>query len=287
MKKMILGSALLLTNLWAESISILPYGGHLNYSSDSTKSFKNNGTVYGTYMSIGNLKYLLEADYAHINLKYKDATSTDLKQDDITVAYSAYNDKYMFKLGYHNIATTDEELGDGNVIIGSIGGYQFVGYDKYSYGVDEYYSRFNNGQDEDGARKAIKIIQTTPYFSFYKSINADFGNTVVVKGNYQKANDYVDNSYISYEASDTIFYKKFFTTFKAYGGEMRTGTKDGGFTVYNTLDLMKTGYGIKLGLNINKSTLMSLGYDINNYREYGKTVDGSNSVAIASLSYRY
>jgi len=108
-----------------------------------------------------------------------------------------------------------------------------------------------------------------------------------VKANYQIASNYIKKSYFSYDVSDTVFYKSFFFVLRGYGGRMRTGVKDNGFTVFNTLDLMKTGYGAKVAYNFTKKSLLSLSYDINNYREYGRTQDGSNSVVVASFSYKF
>ncbi len=288
MKKLLLGTTLIASALMAEVTTITPYGGTIDYGNDATKSFKDKATLVGAHMSIGTLEYLLEVDYSRITTKYLDSTTPDLKQDDITLAYSKYNAKTMFKVGVHYINTNDKQLEDGIIGIVALGGYKYFGYDKLSYGVEGYYSYYKNGHDENYVEvKKINIFQETPYISYYKSIDINWGNTFVLKGNFQQAQDYVKTSYSSFEISDTIFYKSFFTTLKYYNGEMRTGVKDSGMTAYNTLDLMKSGYDIKLGYYISKSTVVSVSYAQNTYTEYGLVTDNTNSIAIASLNYSF
>jgi len=292
MKKVILGSLLLASSVFGELVTVLPYGGVIDYDSDSSKSVKDKATLLGVHASVGTLKYLLEVDYSHIATKYKDSTIDDLSQDDISLVYGKYFDNFMFKIGDHYINTNDEELGDGNVVIAALGGYTFDGYDKYSYGLEGYYSTYSDGHDERFEKKSITITQLTPYLSFFKSISKDMSNTLVLKVNYEIASDYVDDSYTSYEISDTFGYKSFFTTLKYYDGEMRTGVKDAGFTVFNTLDLQKNGFDIKLGYYITKGAVVSVSYGQNNYEEYDEVNaasldEGTNSVMVATFSYTF
>jgi hypothetical protein len=292
MKKIVLGSVLLASSVFAEVVTVLPYGGIIDYDSDSAKSVKDKATLAGVHASVGTLKYLLEADYSHIRTKYKDSSISNLNQDDISLAYAMYFDNFMFRIGDHYINTNDEELGDANIVIAGLGGYNWDGYDKYSYGVDGYYSTYSDGHDEDFVKKSISITQLSPYASFYKYFNKDMTNTVLLKVNYQMASDYKDDNYTSFEVSDTFGYKNFFTTLKYYGGDMRTGVKDGGFTVFNTLDLMKDGFDVKLGYYLTPNATLSISYGQNNYEEYDQTTfstldEGTNSVTVATFSYTY
>jgi hypothetical protein len=279
-KKVIIGSAIIASCLFGEVISILPYGGHITYDKNKKKSGKDTANLTGVHASIGSLSYLVEVDYSKFAGKFKDITYKnfvgeskkivikDLDQEDIAFAGSMYFTNFMFKIGDHIVNTNDPLLKDGNVAFVAIGGYNFVGYDKYSYGVEGYYSKYSDGQDELNVRKSIVVTQFTPYLSFYKSFSYNFKNIISAKYNYQQAGDYVEDSYSSYEISDTIYYKNFFTTLKYYGGEMKTGVKDGGFTVMNTLDLMKNGYDVKLGHYISVNSTFTLSYGQNNYQEF-------------------
>jgi hypothetical protein len=216
----------------------------------------------------------------------------DLDQDDITITFSKYFSNWMFKIGNHDISTNDPLLKDGNVIITAVGGYAFHGYDKFSYGLEGYYSKYSDGQDELNVRKAISITQYTPYFSFFKSFSINLKNNISVKYNYQQASDYVKDNYTSYEISDTVYYKSFFATLKYYDGKMRTGVKDGGYTVMNSLDLIKDGFDVKMGYYLSANSIITLSYGENNYQEFtafpaSLLEDGTNSVTVATLNYSF
>jgi len=287
MKKIIISTLLSASLALGEIVNILPYGGTIEYGNDSTTSAKETAVLYGAHASIGTLSYLLEIDYAHINTQYKDSTLEDLSQDDITLAYASYSANIMFKVGGHYIDTNDEQLGNALIGIISIEGYNYFDYDKVSYGVNGFYSHYEKGHDENYEAKTVAITQLSPYLSYYKAININWGNTLLLKAHFQSADNYIQKEYSSYEISDTLFYKSLFLTLKYYDGEMRTGVKDSGFTVFNTLDLMKSGYSAKLGYYLTKDAILSASYGQNSYVEYGLVKENTNDVAIASLSYSF
>jgi len=291
-KKIIIGSLLVASSVFGEVVTVTPYGGHIDYDSDSDKSIKDKSTLFGAHASVGTLKYLLETDYSHIATEYKNSDIDDLSQDDFSLSYGMYFKNFMFRIGDHYIDTNDKELGNANVVIAAIGGYNFDGYDKYSYGLEGYYSTYSDGHDEHYDDKSISITQLTPYLGFYKYFNQTMSNNIVLKVNYEIASDYVDDSYTSFEVANTFAYKSFFTTLKYYDGDMRTGVKDGGFTVFNTLDLYKDGFDIKLGYYITKDAVVSVSYSQNNYEEFDEISatmldEGTNSVTVATFSYTF
>jgi len=285
--KLVLGSMIAASSLFAEVVTILPYVANIDYTNNPTESAKKDGTISGIYYSYGNLSYLFEMDYGYTKIKYKNPLTSDLKQDDFTIAYSGYFPAWMYKIGLHNVNTTDKDLGDGNVLITALGGYQSYGYDKLSYGLEGYASRYKDGHDEYGVKKKINIYQATPYIGFSKAIDTNTRNNTKLKVNYIRCSDYKKKTYTSYEFEDTISYKSFYATIKAYGGKMKSGVKDGGHTVYNTKDLMKDGYSLKLGYQIDKNLGISASYAKNNFVEYGMTEEASNDIAVAAFSYSY
>lgn len=285
--KLLLGAALMTSTLLADVTTILPYVATIKYSNDSAKSIKDSGTVGGVYFSHGNLDYLVELDYAKTDIKYKDGLYDNLKQDDITAAYSRYFESFFVKLGLHHTSTTDPTLGNGDTLIATLGGYTWDNADKYSYTIESYYSRYKNGFDELNVAKKITLFQLTPSVTVSKAIDINTRNNFTVKLNFITTNDYIQDSYFSYEVQDTLYYKSFFVNAKVYGGEMKTGIKDGGNTVYNTKDLLKNGYGLKLGYYITPSMILSAGYERNNYREYESTKDGSFDVGLLTFTYTF
>lgn len=278
MKKLFLATTILATCAYAEVISILPYGGIFSYDKESSKSIKDSATLYGVHATIGTLDYLIELDYLKTDISYKDTTFENLDQDDITLAYGQYFKSFMLRGGVHYLKNNDPILGNGLVGFASIGGYKYVGYDKYSYGVKAYYSQYDNN---------ISLTQFTPYFTVYNSLSTNWGSILSLKANYQLTPDYEKESYLSFDVSETLYYKSIFLTLRGYGGEMMTGVKDSGFTVINTQDLMKTGYGAKMGYYFTPAAILSLSYDVNNYEEVNLVAEGSNSVVMASFYYGF
>jgi hypothetical protein len=287
MKKIIFASIFSITTIFADVITVLPYRGIVNYGNDSTKSVKDRASLYGIHANIGNLSYLFEADYSHIVTQYKDKKLMDLTQDDLTLTYAKYSKKGMFKYGAHLISTTDNELGNGIVGILTLEDYRFFGYDKVEYGLNSFYSFYKKGHNEEYEPSAISIFQVSPYMTLYKAINLNWGNKFYIGANLQLADKYIQKEYSSYEISDTILYKSFFVTFSYYNGEMRTGVKDAGYTVFNTLDMMKDGLAVKLGYYIKKNMLLNLSYGENNYIEYEKNQENKNNTTILSFKYGF
>ena len=292
MKQIIIGSIVAASTLFADIVTVMPYGGTINYDGDPQKSIKDKATIFGAYASVGNLEYLLEANFSHLNTKYKYSSIPDLNQNDITISYGKYYKNFMFRIGDHYVSTSDNQLGDGNIVMATLGGYFWDGSSKFSYGLEGYYSNYSNGHDEAFIKKSIAITQFTPYLAYHTEINERLKNTLTLKLNYQIAPDYIQDRYSSFEISDTVAYDSFYATLKYFNGEMRSGVIDSGMLVFNTLDLVKSGFDLKLGYHITREAAVTLSYGRNNYQEYDELntslrEEGSSSVILASFSYRF
>jgi len=277
MKKLILSSLVCFSLAQADVTTIKPYSAYITYDTNPANSIKDKGILGGVYYSKGNLGYLLEVDASYTKIGYKSSTISDIKQSDLTILYNKYYAKYMLKGGFHYLNTSDTILGNGVVLIAGVGVYKWKYYDKLSAGVDLYYTKYSS----------TNIVQLSPYFQYSKAINISTRNNIDIKVNYIYSDSYTQKSYKSIEISDTLFYKRFTLTTKAYFGEMKSAVLDGGFTMFNTQDLLKSGYSIKLGYVAKKNLSFELGYSINNFVEDGLTNDTRNSVALLSATYRF
>jgi hypothetical protein len=275
------------STLMADVTTLLPYAANIQYDSEVTKSLKDKGTIAGLYFSHGNLDYLFELDYAKTDISYKNSATSNLVQDDITIAYSRFTENYFMKFGLHHINTTDTDLGNGNTYMLSLGEFSWDGYDKSSYTLEAFYSVYNDGFDQNGIAKKISLLQICPSMTFSNVIDVNTRNNLHIKVNYITTNDYNDNNYLSFEIQDTLYYKNFFINGKFMGGEMISGVRDGGNTVINNKDILKTGYGVKLGYYFNANNILTVGYDVNHYSEYLSTEDGSYSVALLTYTYTF
>ncbi len=298
MKKIVIILFLIVNSSFAEVVSVIPYVGYMSYNKDVKKSLKDKSVIDGIYANVGTLSYLLEFNYSHLDTTYKsEVTDINLNQNDFTLNYSQYGPRAMYKLGVHYTDTNDIVLGNALVIIASVGGYTYKGYDKYSYGVNMYYSLYKNGRDENQALfdsngnyilgSSTSILQLSPYFSYFNSISINSSNLVYARVDYQYAFNYIQQNYLTFSLGDTYYYKSFFVDMNGYKGEMRSGIKNSGISLYNSLNLMKYGLALKLGYYLTPALVASVSYSTNVYQEYSLTKDTRNSIGVASLNYRF
>ena len=292
-KQFSLISSLILTlTLQAEVITITPFAGFIDYSDDAKESIKSHSYLGGFYSSIGTLEYLGELAYSYVDTTYKESLALEnLKQHDVTLSYGAYDLDGMYKVGLHYTYTNDLILNDGITAIASLGGYHFFGYSKLSYGVQGYYSLYPKGRDETQAYntpfKAVSVLQSSVYLSYYHPLSYESSNTLSLQLDYQYAPNYVQQNYLSYTLSDSFYYHGAYATLSAYFGEMRSGVKDGGFTVYNSLDLHKSGLHAKIGYYFTPASRLGLSYSSMVYQEYFLTQDTRTQVGLLDYSYRF
>ena len=57
--------------------------------------------------------------------------------------------------------------------------------------------------------------------------------------------------------------------------------------MFNTKDLLKNGYGLKVGYYVAPKFFVTLSYSINTFKENNKNIDTSNSVLVSSLKYTF
>lgn len=263
--------------------TVLPYFVQLNYDKDVKKSTKDTGTISGVYVSSGDLSYLLEADFAKTNISYKDKTTTKYSQTNSSLFYSHYRPKFMAKIGVHTINTNDTSLGNGSIYALIINGYHWKKYDKHTYGIELFASEYE---------KKVSLMQYSPHYIHSQAIDINTRNNIELKVNYITTNDYITTSanvksWTSFEFANTLYYKKWALLLKAYGGEMKTGVKDSGSTVFNNKDLLKTGYTTKINYFMSPSSNISIGYSSNSYREDGAEQDGINTAILVTLSHTF
>ena len=273
--------------LYSETTTIVPYGVMVDYDKNLQKSISDTAKIIGIYVSKKDKKYRIDAEYSNTNIKYKYDSIQNLKQDDLTIVYNRYFNQYFLKIGLHHINTTDADLGDSDTLIIALGKNNITKNGIYSYSIEGFYTYYKDGHDEYSVKKPIKIVQISPSFSFYKRISRYITNNIGFKINYQNAKQYSKKSYISYKIEDTISYKKLFTTFKLCFGEMKSGVDDGGHIVYNSKDLLKRSYKIKVGYYIKPNTSIAISYENSLSREYGKVLDSTSDMSSISLNHNF
>jgi len=299
LKKIVIASLVSLTYLSADVLTLIPYIGAIKYDNSLTKSFKDNASFLGLETSIGDNGYLLEVAYRYTTINYKESLNLqNLKQHDLSMVYNAKYSSYALKLGAHyinnNEATSFKDLGSGYIGIAGLKGYDYFDEDKFTYGVDAYYSVYPDAHDDTTSSytQLIDIVQFTPYIEYSMVFNPSTRNDVTLKVNAIASTQYKDPGYLSFELQDTFVYENFFAIAKVFGGEMKSGVIDGGVQVINTKDLHTSSFSGKVGYYIAPTLALDVSYAMNYYQEYNAATltlspEGQNSVGIVSLSYSY
>ena len=299
MKKLIFSALAASAIASADVATVLPYYGTINYDNATEKSLKDSSKFGGVYTSVGNLGYLLEFAYNYLDTTYKESIGIPhLKQHDLTLVYSKYYEKYMFKGGIHYINNNEDvtfrDLGSGFTGILGVGAYTFTEKSKITYGLDLYYSRYRSAHDETSIANTttISLWQFTPYFEYGTTISPVLSNKFSVKANVITTNDYQDSNYLSFDISDTVTYHGAYLTLGYLGGDMKSGVRDNGFSVYNTKDLYSRSYQAKIGYYFTPKLNVSVSYTANDYKEYNAATlqlmpEGRNSIVYGAVSYSF
>ena len=298
-KKMIIASLVSFSCLSADVFSLTTHIGTIKYDDSLTKSLKDDGSFLGLHTSIGDKEYLLEAAYSYTNISYKNSSDIqNLRQHDLSMIYTAKYSSYTLRVGAHyinnNEATSFKDLGSGYIGIASLEGYNFFDEDKFTYGVQAYYSIYPNAHDDTtkAYTQLIDIVQFTPYLEYSMVFNPSIRNDIALKLNAIAVTQYKNRGYLSFELSDTFVYENFYIVLKAFGGEMKSGVVDGGLEVINTKDLHTSSYSAKMGYYLTPTLALDASYAINYYQEYNAYTltlapEGHNRVAMVSLNYSY
>jgi len=275
----------MLGSLLADNVMVSPYVGGLEYDHGLSKSLKSRAKVSGIDTTLGDKTYLLQTSYKYINISYKDSQSlSNLHQHELSLIYNKYDELHMLKIGLHYLNNNEDssykDLGSGSVIILGVAGYNWFDKDKLTYGLDAYYSIYLNAHNDVSTTttQMVDVVQFTPYLSYSRNISESTRNDIDFKINYIAATEYKDDAYFSFEISDTFVYESFYTTLRYFGGDMKSGVIDGGLKVFNTKDLYRNSYQLRVGYYILADVAIDLSAGVNDYKEY----DAKNLVLLSS-----
>jgi len=299
LKKIVIIGLVSLNTLSADVVSLVPYLGAIKYDNSLTKSLKDSGSFIGVQASVNDNEYLLETAYSYKNISYKDSLNIqNLKQHDLSLMITSKCSAYSLKIGAHYINSNEvnsfKDLGTGYIGIAGLEGSNLFDKDKLTYGVEAYYSVYPDAHNETttAATQFIDIVQFSPYLGYSMVLSSRLRNDAVFKVNAIASTQYKDPGYLSYDFKDTVVYGNLYAILKVFGGEMKSGVKEGGFDVYNTKDLYTGSYEIKAGYYLAPTLAVDFSYAVNYYQEYNAATlklspEGYNSVGVVMLSYGY
>jgi len=291
---------LLTLSLWGEDIVITPYYGMVKYDNAASKSLKDTAQYIGIAGVFQNKIdkseiYLL---YNHSSIEYKNSTYKSISQHNFLLKYKQEIDDIKFQIGFHYV-NSDEALSYvdlGTGYVGIIGLEKYFGSDedRFSLGIDIYYSAYLNAHDETtlAYNRMVDIFQLSPYLAYSKKFTTEIRNDLSLKMHIIAATQYKNQGYYSYEIEDRFIYKAFYFGVSYIGGEMRSAVLHGGSRLFNTKDLITSYYDCKVGYYFTPTIAADVAFGGMNYQEYDPyklklLPSGRNSVATLSVTMTF
>ena len=251
------------------SFYIEPYFTGINYSGSKIKKNGYAATLYGS-ISINNGVHVFEGAYGYTHLNYKNSNS-NWNQDDYAIAYTNYMFwPLYFKLGYHYIATPNNEdvSNNANIYFADIG---VIEKYKYSYGVFTSYSNY---------RYSVAATEIRPHAGFYRWLDYYRGFYFSFDGtwiNLKKPKNVglTQKNYLSLGAGVTYFTSLYSVKLSLWGGKRVFMVDNSGFVVYNLREKYKYGASVSGRYYLNKQLSVNLQLGYSRYKEIStkKNVD--------------
>jgi hypothetical protein len=282
-------------------VDVLFNGTLLNYQDSE---LKQDGTVGGVYLYVGNgLAHVIEGAFSRTRIDYRDGSN--LRQVDLSAAYTHYFTRSTLRAGGHMIDSTDPLTDGGTVVFGSAGLY--VPYE-WDVGVEVSRSSYPNYDDSDspspspspgpspgpgpGGRSGtdgLNVLQISPgagvvwgdferYGSFYATVRGYYIRL-------SKDVDLGDRTFVSVQASLDYYYKRVTVSGYVWRGAQAFAVRQGGFTAFNLPERHTGGYGGSLRYVLGSRAAATLGAYDERFRDIGVDTDVSTRVFILSLGF--
>ena len=263
--------------------SIAPFATYINYDNSGLKKDGWATTLYGS-LSI-NKTHIFEAAYGYTHLNYKNGYQ-NWNQNDYTIAYTNYMlFPWYGKIGFHYIATPNEDLSkDGKIVFADVG---YIQRYKWNVGLEMYATDYKYG---------VNVYQLNPKGGFY--IWKDYYTGFYLSGYLgyihinRKAwitnpNPLHKKNYYYLGIATTYFTAKYSLTLASSIGERIFEVSNGGFVVYNLAERYYGRTELKGTYYFNKHLSASLIGSLENYKE-ASTNDRVKVYSItASIGYSF
>lgn len=286
MKKICMLLGVLTASILQAQNSVSVYGGSLDYSD----SAKDTGWFSGIYYQNSSLTDKLELAYERTEISYIDTATQELKQNDITAAWTHYlSSNYLFRVGGHYINSNDALTDNGFVVFTGLK--YFQGFD-FDMGVDGYYSEYTNYTYTSSTQEGLTVVQVEPsigfnfsdYLSpmgsfylkvFYDYIAPDTKNTGTLNDTYHSAGFSLKN-----------FNGSWSNEIGGWAGKQVFAVKNGGFSVYNLAEERKFGTYASVHYAFTKSTGLKIQYAYESFDEEGFS-NASSQTLFAVLNHSF
>ena len=233
---------------------------HASAISYQDSKVKDDGWVSGFYGTYGaGWKHLVEVAATRTGIKYLDGW--DLRQTDVTLAYSRFGAGGSGRLGVHFVASDDVLTDGGLVLFGGASRYE-VGV--WSAGAEVALSHF---PDYDGG---LVVSQVAPSVGFTVLSSASRVLAATLRGYAIRLSEDVglgDTQFLSAEIGISLTSGVLVVSGYDWGGEQVFGVRSGGLTVFNLAELHTAGYGGGMRWTMTPRSALSAGFYLERLRD--------------------
>lgn len=271
---------ILILEINAQSVTVMPYYLPINYKDSGVRKNSFLTGIYGAFEIDLNSSLEMAFDYSNFDYVF-DAFPFKIKQYDLTVAYTNKSiPEWLFRLGGHYIVSDDVLTDQSYVLFGGVGKYKFRKWDAMFNVYFSNYSEYN---------PSFMAIQLSPNFG----LNFSFDRTQGIYFNTQldyiilsKKNISDKKNYFSVKETITYYNNKISVSAYVLLGEQKFAVRQNGFLVYNSADLMKTGFGGSVTYSFTPNFFLKGGVEYDNFDEeaYGTSASSTKFIILAGFN---
>lgn len=212
---------------------VLLHGSGISYLGSEVKNNGYAAGFYGTYFT--GWKHLVEVGATRTGITYADGW--DLRQTDVSIAYSRFGINGAGRVGIHLISSNDGYTDSGLVFFGGASRYR-VGV--WSAGAEAALSRFPSYEGGLTALQLAPSVGFTAYNEGGKTLGATFRAYAI---QLSKDVGLDGRDFLSAEAGVSFTVGALTMSGYAWAGQQAFAVRSGGFLSFNLPELHTGGYG--------------------------------------------
>ncbi|MGD8320299.1 MAG: hypothetical protein PVJ02_07590 [Gemmatimonadota bacterium] len=236
---------------------VLFHGSGISYEDSEVKNDGYAAGFYGTYGT--GWKHLVEVGATRTGIAYADGW--DLRQTDVSLAYSHFGSNGAGRVGIHLISSNDPYTHGGLVLFGGASRYR-VGV--WSAGAEAAMSSFPS---YDGGLTTLQLAPSvgfTAYNEGGRSLGATFRAYAI---HLSKDVGLESRDFLSAEAGVSFTVGTVTLSGYAWSGEQAFAVRNGGFMSFNLPELHTGGYGGALRWVMTPRSALSAGLYVERFRD--------------------
>ena len=253
------------------------YYGYLQYHDTAAKDHIQAG---GLYASLGwGGQHLVETEADYLNKFYRGYHS--LCQWDNTLTYANFSVPHLkLRVGGQYITSDDPFTDQGWV---AFGGAEYYVANRWGAGLDGYFTRYPNFQDQLAAAQLTPHLDTTLWSRERCRLDND------LRGYWIHLNHEFEGRQDLFSVEDRLSFNWRRWTFSAFGwaGEQIFAVRSDGFAVFNLGEKHDAGYGLELRYDFSRRFALTLRANREEFEDTAATPHASSDMYLALLSLQF